>query len=91
MGTRVRVRKRPLGTCPACGQAVLPSDDPVWTCPKDLRETHPSFQTSPVTISQMVRDGDYSRCPSVHRLDAGRCELLMHLPLHGWCYDQGNY
>ncbi len=91
MRTRERVRKRTLGICLACGQPVLPADDPVWTCPKDLPETHPGFQSSPVTISQMVRDGDYSRCPSAHHLDAGLCELLMHLPLHGRCYEQGNY
>ncbi len=89
--TLARVRQRTLGICPACGLAVLPSDDPVWTCPKDLRRTHPGFQDSPVTENQMVRDGDYSRCPSVHHLDAGFCELLMHLPLHGRCYELGNY
>jgi hypothetical protein len=89
-----RLKEKPVGICPACGQTVFntqETDGPVWACPTDLSPDNPYWQWSVVTNEQQERDGAYSNCPSAHGLDDGRCEHLAHLPLHGACYDKRDY
>ena len=43
--------EKPVGICPACGEAVFNSregnDGPVWTCRSDLNESNPYYEPLP--------------------------------------------
>lgn len=55
--------EKPVGICPACGQAVYNSDEgsdgPVWTCPSDLSPQNAFYQKSPVTGYHKRRHQDW--------------------------------
>ncbi len=79
-----------VGICPACSEPVLwdNEDGPVWTCPADLSEKNP-FRESPdprITEELQREAGVFSGCGE----DFG-FPCYDRMPLHGACYDKGNY
>jgi hypothetical protein len=90
MTTTSPLQEMPVGTCPACGESVFNSretDGPVWTCPADLSDDNPyREQTEGITEEMMEKYGIYSNCWE----DFGR-SCYERMPLHGACYDKGNY
>lgn len=82
------INKKPIGTCPSCGESVFIEDDAVWTCPADLSESNP-FREIPLTeITEEMREsaGVFSNCGE----DFGM-GCYERIPLHGRCYDKGDY
>lgn len=71
-----------VGICPECGEVVYASDEPVWTCPRDLSPDNNYWQPSEVTEEQRERAGVYSNC---YEDFGGYCGD--HMPLHGRCYE----
>jgi hypothetical protein len=65
------ITEKPVGICPACGEAVFSSregdDGPVWTCRSDLQTTNPFYEELPedwqTTEEQKEEDGYYANCP----------------------------
>ena len=85
--------EKPVGICPACGESVFNSrepDGPVWTCPADLSPSNGYWEPTPDGITEELREssGIYSNCAEDFDGFAGCYERL---PLHGACYDKGNY
>lgn len=105
--------EKPVGLCPACGEAVFASreepDGPVWTCPSDLAESNLFYELMPdesweTSEAEKEAMGYFANCPSMwprktingrdfapsvcpHEYPGGPG----HLPLHGACYDRGDY
>lgn len=74
--------------CPSCGDTVdVDKDDPVWTCPADLAEDNP-YREPCLDAERLERERHwyFGNC-----LDdvGGRC--YERLPLHGVCYERGDY
>lgn len=80
--------EKAVGICPACGEAVYPDQEPVWTCPADLSPSNAYWQEPGREISEQEqeRTGIYSDCLE----DYGEYCPHQRMPLHGDCYD-GNY
>jgi hypothetical protein len=97
------ITEKPVGICPACGEAVFNSrehpDGPVWTCRSDLQTTNPFYEELPedwqTTEAEKEANGYYANCPEglpkpqacPHEYPGGPG----HMPLHAACYDKGNY
>jgi hypothetical protein len=86
------ITKKPVGICPACGEAV-PWDDPdgpVWTCPADLSRRNPYWEPAHEGITEELceQSGVYSNC--AEDFDGLFC-CYERLPLHGVCYEKGDY
>ncbi|HEY7415777.1 MAG TPA: hypothetical protein VH593_11335 [Ktedonobacteraceae bacterium] len=86
---------KPVGICPACGKAVYNliegSDGPVWTCAHDLSPNNRYYEDGAVSEEIKERDGDWSCCPWNHVGDGRHMICPGEMPLHGACYDKGNY
>lgn len=84
--------EKPVGICPACGEAVFQSREkdygPVWICPADLSEKNPYWECADERITEALREesGVYSNCGADYGFP---CYPM--LPLHGVCYDKGGY
>lgn len=86
-------KEKPVGTCPACGEAVFNSrepDGPVWTCPADLSPENPYHEDTLLTADEQAqneRDGFYGLCAE----EATGAGCFERMPLHSACYEQGDY
>lgn len=96
MATSKLPKDKPVGICPACGEAVYKSretDGPVWTCPADLSTSNPYWEPplppfDTITEAERERLGYFGNCcENISAL--GTC--YDHLPLHGTCHDKGDY
>ncbi|MEU7278735.1 hypothetical protein AB0A69_08120 [Streptomyces sp. NPDC045431] len=75
--------------CPACGQFVkLTEEDTVWTCPADLSDQNPFKESAPEYITEELQEqhGVFSNCGE----DFGH-PCYERMPLHGDCYENGEY
>lgn len=90
-----RLKEKPVGTCPACGESVFNSretDGPVWTCPADLSPENPYWEPrlfdedEAEHEARCVKDGVFSNCGE----DWG-FGCYDRLPLHSDCYEKGDY
>lgn len=88
--------KKPVGICPACGEAVYNSretDGPVWTCPSDLARGNVYWQPASVRFSKAERTRYFANCPDLANaigIHKAPCPYE-HMPLHAACYEHGNY
>lgn len=90
------LNERAVGICPACSEAVYNSREgdggPVWTCPADLGKSNPYWEPSVLSDAQVEkneREGYFGLCAEDSGDNHGQCHERM--PLHGACYDKGNY
>ena len=88
------LKEKPVGICPACGEAVFNSretDGPVWTCPADLARNNPYWEPPIVETTEAEKEaaGFFGECCEDSGANSGAC--YGRLPLHAACYDRGNY
>lgn len=77
-----------VGHCAACHKPVLAADAPVWECPANLSEGNPHKREPAVKITEEMQQkaGVFSFCGN----DFGMpCHEDM--PLHGACYEGGEF
>ena len=91
--------EKPVGTCPACGNAVFNSQEtegPVWTCPADLNPRNP-YAEAPLPpfdeISEAERErlGYFGNCREDGYAGTHGTGCYARMPLHSACYEKGNY